>query len=175
MGLVLTSGYRASKWGVRGLTMVAAVDSGPEKIRGNSVHQGMILTPMTAPTGIIADEGAFPNTPFKRVGAPSELAGAIVYLLSDVASYTTGAGSTIDGGWTAGPTVESLKDQQSSPHIQGAANLLPLGQDWAAFLFRAFSGSFWVKGRLGAAVRQLGNRSGIGIFLSVGPLSQPHS
>lgn len=71
-GLALTSRYGAAKWGVRGLTKLAAVELDPEKIRVNSVHPGMILTPMTAPSGIVADEGAFPNTPFKRVGTADE-------------------------------------------------------------------------------------------------------
>ncbi|WP_022887772.1 glucose 1-dehydrogenase [Agromyces italicus] len=108
MGMALTSGYGAAKWGVRGLTKIAAVELGREKIRVNSVHPGMVLTPMTAPTGISLDEGAFPNNPFKRVGRAEELVGAITYLLSDDASYTTGAELAVDGGWTAGPSTEYI-------------------------------------------------------------------
>lgn len=108
MGMALTSGYGAAKWGVRGLSKIAAVELGREKIRVNSVHPGMVLTPMTAPTGIMADEGAFPNNPYQRVGHPDELAGAVLYLLSDAASYTTGAEIAVDGGWTAGPSVEYI-------------------------------------------------------------------
>lgn len=111
MGLALTSGYGAAKWGVRGLSKVAAVELGRDKIRVNSVHPGMILTPMTAPTGIVADEGAFPNNPYQRVGTPDELAGAVLYLLSDAASYTTGAEIAVDGGWTAGPSIEYVMGQ----------------------------------------------------------------
>lgn len=108
MGMALTSGYGAAKWGVRGLSRIAAVELGREKIRVNSVHPGMVLTPMTAPTGIVADEGAFPNNPYQRVGHPDELTGAVLYLLSDAASYTTGAEMAVDGGWTAGPSVEYI-------------------------------------------------------------------
>lgn len=111
MGLALTSGYGAAKWGVRGLSKVAAVELGRDKIRVNSVHPGMILTPMTAPTGIVADEGAFPNNPYQRVGTPDELAGAVLYLLSDAASYTMGAEIAVDGGWTAGPSIEYVMGQ----------------------------------------------------------------
>ncbi len=111
IGLALTSGYGAAKWGVRGLSKVAAVELGREKIRVNSVHPGMVLTPMTAPTGISTDEGAFPNNPFQRVGTPDELVGAVLYLLSDAASYTTGAEIAVDGGWTAGPSIEYVSGQ----------------------------------------------------------------
>jgi len=111
IGLALTSGYGAAKWGVRGLTKVAAVELGRDRIRVNSVHPGMVLTPMTAPTGISTDEGAFPNNPFQRVGRPEELVGAITYLLSDAASYTTGAEIAVDGGWTAGPSIEYVTGQ----------------------------------------------------------------
>lgn len=111
IGLALTSGYGAAKWGVRGLTKLAAVELGRDKIRVNSVHPGMVLTPMTAPTGIVAGEGYFPNNPFQRVGTPEELAGAVVYLLSDAASYTTGAEIAVDGGWTAGPSIEYVMGQ----------------------------------------------------------------
>lgn len=111
IGLALTSGYGAAKWGVRGLSKVAAVELGRDKIRVNSVHPGMVLTPMTAPTGISTDEGAFPNNPFQRVGTPDELVGAVLYLLSDAASYTTGAEIAVDGGWTAGPSIEYVMGQ----------------------------------------------------------------
>lgn len=111
IGLALTSGYGAAKWGVRGLTKLAAVELGRDKIRVNSVHPGMVLTPMTAATGIVAGEGYFPNNPFQRVGTPEELAGAVVYLLSDAASYTTGAEIAVDGGWTAGPSIEYVMGQ----------------------------------------------------------------
>ncbi|MEV0583102.1 SDR family oxidoreductase [Nonomuraea sp. NPDC050310] len=105
MGLALTAGYGASKWGVRGLSKVAAIELGTDRIRVNSVHPGMTYTPMTAATGIRAGEGNYPNTPMGRVGEAEEIAGAVCFLLSDAASYVTGAEIAVDGGWTAGPTV----------------------------------------------------------------------
>ncbi|WP_037855058.1 glucose 1-dehydrogenase [Streptomyces sp. NRRL S-340] len=105
-GLALTAGYGASKWGVRGLTKIGAVELGTARIRVNSVHPGMTCTPMTASAGIEQGEGRYPNTPMGRVGEPHEIAGAVVYLLSDAASYVTGAELAVDGGWTAGPTVK---------------------------------------------------------------------
>ncbi|MDV7353792.1 SDR family oxidoreductase [Rhodococcus oxybenzonivorans] len=111
MGLALTAGYGASKWGVRGLTKIAAVELGTDKIRVNSVHPGMTYTPMTADLGIQQGDGNYPNTPMARVGVPEEIAGAVSFLLSDSAAYVTGAELAVDGGWTAGPTVKYVMGQ----------------------------------------------------------------
>ncbi|MGY0459237.1 glucose 1-dehydrogenase [Kitasatospora sp. cg17-2] len=111
MGLALTAGYGASKWGVRGLSKIGAVELGTERIRVNSVHPGMTYTPMTAAVGIRQGEGNYPNTPMARVGEAPEIATAVVYLLSDDASYVTGAELAVDGGWTTGPTVKYVMGQ----------------------------------------------------------------
>ncbi|MER7702665.1 glucose 1-dehydrogenase [Kitasatospora sp. NPDC097605] len=111
MGMALTAGYGASKWGVRGLSKIGAVELGAERIRVNSVHPGMTYTPMTASVGIRPGEGNFPNTPMARVGEAPEIATAVVFLLSDDASYVTGAELAVDGGWTTGPTVKYILGQ----------------------------------------------------------------
>ena len=110
-GLAFTAGYGASKWGVRGLSKIAAVELGPDRIRVNSVHPGMTYTPMTVTVGIQVGEGNYPNTPMGRVAVPEEIAGAVGYLLSDDASYVTGAEIAVDGGWTAGPTLKYVMGQ----------------------------------------------------------------
>ncbi|MFI6516172.1 glucose 1-dehydrogenase [Spirillospora sp. NPDC050679] len=103
--LPLTSGYGASKWGVRGLTKIAAVELGRYRIRVNSVHPGMTYTPMTAEHGAQVGEGNFPLSALGRVGVPEEIGEAVSFLVSDAASYMTGAEVAVDGGWTAGEVV----------------------------------------------------------------------
>jgi len=106
-----TSSYGASKWGVRGLTKVAAVELGTAKVRVNSVHPGMTYTPMTANIGIQQGDGHFPNSPMGRVGETHEIAKAVVFLLSDDSAYVTGAELAVDGGWSAGPTIKYVTGQ----------------------------------------------------------------
>ncbi|MEU8778230.1 glucose 1-dehydrogenase [Streptomyces sp. NPDC048606] len=110
-GLALTAGYGASKWGVRGLSKIGAVELAEAGIRVNSVHPGMTLTPMTAPVGIRTGEGNYPGAPLGRVAVPEEIAAAVAFLLSDAAGYVTGAELAVDGGWTAGLTVRHLTGQ----------------------------------------------------------------
>lgn len=103
IGLPGTSSYAASKWGLRGLTKVAALELAHRGVRVNSIHPGMIYTPMTAEAAhLVEGEGNYPGAAIRRVGSADEIAGAIGYLLSDKASYTTGAELAVDGAWTAG-------------------------------------------------------------------------
>jgi 3alpha(or 20beta)-hydroxysteroid dehydrogenase len=91
------AGYTASKFGVRGLTKSAALDLASSGIRVNSVHPGVIKTPMTE--GMTFDTE---HVPMRRIGQPSEVADLVVYLAGDESSFVTGAEFVIDGGETAG-------------------------------------------------------------------------
>lgn len=102
-GTVFCGAYTASKFGVRGLTKVAALEHGGDGIRVNSVHPGSIDTPMirsvTDDNGLkyIADH--VPG--LKRMGRAEEVAGVVAFLASDDSAYCTGAEFVCDGGVTA--------------------------------------------------------------------------
>jgi 3alpha(or 20beta)-hydroxysteroid dehydrogenase len=102
-----TSAYSASKWGVRGLTKVAAMELGHRGVRVNSVHPGGIHTAMTARPGAEAQAATqryFKATvPLGRLGQPEEVAPIVLFLASDEASYVCGAEITVDGGMVIGP------------------------------------------------------------------------
>jgi 3alpha(or 20beta)-hydroxysteroid dehydrogenase len=89
--------YTASKWAVRGMTKAAALELAPFRIRVNSVHPGLIHTPMSQAAGSTSG-----TPPLGRVGEPDDVAWAVVHLASDASSYTTGAEIVIDGGRLAG-------------------------------------------------------------------------
>ncbi|MET9213029.1 MULTISPECIES: glucose 1-dehydrogenase [unclassified Nocardia] len=90
-------GYTATKFAVRGLTKSVALELAPHRIRVNSVHPGLIRTPMTA--GIPED---FLQIPLGRGADPEEVSALILFLASDESSYSTGAEFVIDGGLTTG-------------------------------------------------------------------------
>ncbi|MBV8930496.1 MAG: glucose 1-dehydrogenase [Mycobacteriaceae bacterium] len=86
-------GYVASKWGVRGLAKSAALELAPHNIRVNSIHPGLIRTPMTAD---IPDDMVI--IPLGRPAEPSEVSTFVVFLASDESSYATGSEFVMDGG-----------------------------------------------------------------------------
>ena len=90
----------ASKHAVRGLTRSAARDWAGRGIRVNELQPGVIDTPMLHGPGSQADQIAA-SVPMARLGQPQEIATAVALLLSDDASYITGAHLTVDGGFLA--------------------------------------------------------------------------
>ena len=96
--------YNAAKHGVVGITRTAALEYATAGIRINAVCPGYIRTPMTQP-GIDAnpelERKMVSQTPMARLGRPEEIAGAVVWLCSDAASFVTGHTMTPDGGYMA--------------------------------------------------------------------------
>lgn len=90
-------GYVASKWGIRGLTKSAALELAPHGIRVNSLHPGLIRTPMTA--GIPED---FLTIPLGRAADPVEVSMFVLFLASDESGYATGTEFVVDGGLVTG-------------------------------------------------------------------------
>lgn len=96
--------YTASKFGVRGITKVAAIENGKDGIRTNSVHPGSIDTNMMRDLGVddAGMEWLGQKIPgLQRVGLPGEVASVVLFLASDESSYCNGAEFVVDGGITA--------------------------------------------------------------------------
>ena len=90
--------YSAAKAGIVGLTKAAAKEVAHHNVRVNAVQPGLIRTAMTAamPPEIFAEREA--AVPMKRAGEPAEVAGAVVFLASDLSSYVTGTVIEVGGG-----------------------------------------------------------------------------
>lgn len=104
MGVAGLAAYSSSKHAVLGLTRTAALEVARRGIRVNAVCPGSVRTPMLR--GFVGgDEGALESmgkaAPMRRLGEPDEIAEAIVWLLSDAASFVTGSTVDPDGGVAA--------------------------------------------------------------------------
>ena len=95
--------YAATKAGLVQLLRTAAAELGPCGVRVNAIAPGVVETPLTAQIRADPDWHAAyaAKSALGRWAQPEELAGAVVYLASDAASFVTGSVLTVDGGWTA--------------------------------------------------------------------------
>ncbi len=107
VGLDGWTAYAGAKGAVMSMSRQMAVEFGPLNIRVNSISPGTIATPMNEK--IVAEQGDhiarawLKMHPIGRIGKPSEIAEAAIYLASDAAGFTTGIDLRVDGGLTAAP------------------------------------------------------------------------
>ncbi len=100
VGAAGVSAYTASKAAVSHMSKNAALTYVADNIRVNSLHPGIIDTPMIAAQDKAITDYIVSITPMKRLGRPEEIAYGALFLASDESSYMTGAELVIDGGYT---------------------------------------------------------------------------
>lgn len=103
VGQGLRGPYAASKGGVAQLTKVLAIELAPHNVKVNCIAPGFIKTPLIA--SVMEKDPSFDSfvksrVPMARVGNPEEVAGVVLFLSSELASYITGQSIFVDGGWT---------------------------------------------------------------------------
>jgi NAD(P)-dependent dehydrogenase (short-subunit alcohol dehydrogenase family) len=101
VGTAVAPAYQAAKAGVRILTKNAAITYAARGVRVNSIHPGLIATPMVAEQPQWATDGFLAQTPMQRAGEPIDVAHAVVYLASSESAFVTGAELYVDGGFLA--------------------------------------------------------------------------
>jgi 3alpha(or 20beta)-hydroxysteroid dehydrogenase len=109
-GIAGSIAYNASKFPVRGMTKTAAVEYGKAGIRVNSIHPGMIATPMVQSLLDQMSAEFYAAYAIPRAAQPKEVANLTLFQASDESSFCTGAEYLVDGGWLAGvvnPTAQA--------------------------------------------------------------------
>lgn len=100
-GAVGVAAYQASKGAVRTLTKNAALSYVSDGVRANSIHPGLVMTPLIAAQADDVTAQAVATTPMKRGAQPLEIAYGALFLASDESSFVTGTELVIDGGFLA--------------------------------------------------------------------------
>lgn len=109
-GSATSAAYTTSKWALRGLTRVASLELGHTGIRVNCVHPGFIETEMTSATPPVFRDVAVAESTLGRTGKTVDIAGVVVFLMSDDSSFISGADIPVDGGHSGHGGVKSLSD-----------------------------------------------------------------
>lgn len=95
-------GYTDTKFAVTGMTKAAALELAPYNIRVNSVHPGVVDTPMIHQDNVKDSVQQFIKTiPMQRVAEPEDVSKMVCFLASDESSYSTGSSFVVDGGLLA--------------------------------------------------------------------------
>lgn len=110
-GTAFFAPYVASKWALRGLTKSAALELGRDNIRVNTIHPGVVSTPLiNEPTvsGQPSIAASYSPDPFAvpRLAQPEEISNAVLYLTSPDAAFATGTELVVDGGLLLGPALK---------------------------------------------------------------------
>jgi 3alpha(or 20beta)-hydroxysteroid dehydrogenase len=100
--------YSMSKWALRGLTAVSALELAADGIRVNGIHPGLVDTPMVAHMSPIHHLAVIEQTPLGRSAAPVEIAQVAAFLVSPESSYMTGVDIPVDGGYSTAGAGELL-------------------------------------------------------------------
>jgi len=109
VGVAEMATYAASKFAVTGMTRSLALEVGKDGVRVNSVHPGMIETPLTRgapPASRMRIDRSVAHQPIPRMGKPEEIASAVLFFASDESLFCTGSALLVDGGHIAGPYRE---------------------------------------------------------------------
>jgi len=101
--------YVSTKYGIEGLTRVAALDYARRNIRVNAIAPGPILTDHLERAGAEPQHQAAAAMPIGRIGQPQEVAAAVVWLCSDNSAFVTGTTLVIDGGQLAGTPAFAIE------------------------------------------------------------------
>jgi NAD(P)-dependent dehydrogenase (short-subunit alcohol dehydrogenase family) len=103
VGFPSSTAYCATKGGIELMTRALAMELSPLGIRVNAIAPGNVHTPMNAELRAIPgyEDGCNAVTPAGRFGEPEEIAAAVLFFVSDAASYVHGASLLVDGGWAA--------------------------------------------------------------------------